>query len=230
MNPSATGGGGRGRNWVGTSVRRRLLDADLEAMSRGAPGRWLEIGNGRILRRGRFHLPAAGWVSLDQSARPRPHVRADAQRLPLADEAFDLVVCSEVGEYLPAPALAIAEIARVLKPGGRLVWATPFMHRADTETDRWRFTEAGLRQLLQAGGLHVLEVRAQGAALAVAANTLRFAVMAVPGRALRWAMAAAAYLPLRLLEAADPPAARAVPSLATFATGYAALARKPGRD
>jgi SAM-dependent methyltransferase len=216
------------QTWMGTSVRRRLLDADLADLARCGTGRPLEIGNGRDLRRGRFRLAAEGWVSLDLSGRLRPHVRGDAQHLPLASEAFDLVVCTEVAEYLPSPAAAVAEIARVLRPGGRLVWATPFMHRADAASDLWRFTEAGLRQLLEGSGLHVEEVRPQGAALAVAANTLRFAIMAIPSRPLRLAAAAAGYLPLRLLEATDRPAARALPALASFATGYAALVRKPG--
>jgi SAM-dependent methyltransferase len=210
------------------SLRRRWLDQDLEALAGRLEGRGLEIGSGREYRRGRFRpQPAANWVTLDLRARPRPHVIGDAGHLPLAACAFDAVVCSEVGEYLPRPAQALAEIAHVLKPGGCLLWATPFLHRADAADDLWRFTEAGLRRLLAEAGLHVIEVRAQGAALGVAANVLRYAVMAIPQRAPRLLLGGLAYLPLRLLAAADRPAARLVPALTSFTTGFVVLASKP---
>ena len=193
-------------------------------------GRGLEIGGGHALRRGRFRPPQAGWICLDRQARLCPDMLGDVQRLPLAPSVFDTVVCCEVGEYLPRPAQALAEIARVLKPGGRLVWATPFLHRADAADDLWRFTEAGLRRLLAEAGFEVREVRAQGAALGVVANILRYAVMAVPHRALPLIAAGLAYLPLRALAAADRPAARAVPALASFSTGYVAVAIRESKS
>ncbi|MDR7519551.1 MAG: class I SAM-dependent methyltransferase [Armatimonadota bacterium] len=47
------------------------------------------------------------------------------QPLPYGDGTFDLVWCSEVLEHLDAPAAAVAEFRRVLKPGGLLVLTTP---------------------------------------------------------------------------------------------------------
>ena len=166
------------------------------------------------------------WVSLDAQTRPQPDVIGDVQHLPLKAEAFDSVLCSEVAEYVGRPDKALAEMARVLKPGGRLLLAAPFLHRADAPGDLWRFTEAGLRRLLAEGGFDVVEVRAQGAALGVCANILRYAVTSIASRSLRRLAAGLAYLPLRLLAAADGPAARAVPALTSFSTGHAALASK----
>lgn len=55
--------------------------------------------------------------------------RSDVDRLPFPDASFDLVVCIEVLRYLPAPRNAIAEMARVLKPGGiALVTALPLFN------------------------------------------------------------------------------------------------------
>ena len=213
--------------WLGVSLRRRQLDVDLAALAAGQTGRGLEIGSGRVLRRGSFQPPpAADWVSMDLAWRPRPDIVGDVQRLPLAAESLDAVICSEVLEYVPHLGEAVAEIGRALKSGGRLVIAAPFLHRADTPGDLWRLTEAGLRKLLEDGGFEVLEIRAQGAALAVAANILRFAITAIPNRALRLAASTAAYLPLRALAALDQAAARRLPALASFSTGHAALAVK----
>ncbi|MEZ6053394.1 MAG: class I SAM-dependent methyltransferase [Planctomycetaceae bacterium] len=44
----------------------------------------------------------------------------DAHALPFEDESFDFVVCRFLMEYLPDKALAVQEMKRVLKPGGRL--------------------------------------------------------------------------------------------------------------
>lgn len=51
--------------------------------------------------------------------------RADIAALPYADRSFDVVVCSEVLEHLPDGKAAIAELVRVLKPGGDLVVTVP---------------------------------------------------------------------------------------------------------
>jgi SAM-dependent methyltransferase len=52
-------------------------------------------------------------------------IEADAADLPLADGAFDVVLCQQGLQFMPDPAAALAEMRRVLAPGGRLtvsVW------------------------------------------------------------------------------------------------------------
>lgn len=45
----------------------------------------------------------------------------DAQHLPFEDASFDVVTCLEAIEFFPRPVEAVAELARVLKPGGLLM-------------------------------------------------------------------------------------------------------------
>jgi SAM-dependent methyltransferase len=52
-------------------------------------------------------------------------IRGDAYRLPFPDGAFDIVVISEVLEHIPDDRSAIAEVNRVLRPGGTLVVTVP---------------------------------------------------------------------------------------------------------
>jgi glycosyltransferase involved in cell wall biosynthesis len=50
---------------------------------------------------------------------------ADAQAIGLASDSFDTVICCETLEHLPHPRAALAELARVLRPGGRLFLTAP---------------------------------------------------------------------------------------------------------
>jgi ubiquinone/menaquinone biosynthesis C-methylase UbiE len=61
---------------------------------------------------------------LEQAAERLPEVdlrRADLERLPLADNAVDTIVCGLALSHVPELAPVMAEFARVLRPGGHLV-------------------------------------------------------------------------------------------------------------
>lgn len=52
-------------------------------------------------------------------------VVADIQTLPHANAVFDTVISCETVEHVPAPRRAIAEMTRLLRPGGKLLLTTP---------------------------------------------------------------------------------------------------------
>jgi SAM-dependent methyltransferase len=94
-------------------------------------------------------------------------VNGDATRLPYADGAFDRVIASEVVEHIPDDAAALAELTRVLRPGGtiavtipawlpeRICWAlSEDYHAPAVEGGHLRiYTENELRRKMQAAGL-----------------------------------------------------------------------------
>jgi dolichol-phosphate mannosyltransferase len=55
----------------------------------------------------------------------RPVVQASGFRLPVPDESFSCVLCSQVIEHVPKESPILDELCRALKPGGRLVLGTP---------------------------------------------------------------------------------------------------------
>ena len=96
-------------------------------------------------------------------------VGGEALALPFADATFDVVIAAEVLEHLPDDGRAVGELARVLKPHGRLAVTVP---RWGPERLCWALAEdyhapavpgghvriyrrAALRRLLEAAGLRV---------------------------------------------------------------------------
>jgi ubiquinone/menaquinone biosynthesis C-methylase UbiE len=51
-------------------------------------------------------------------------IAADLTRLPYADAEFDAIVCGWVLEHLPDPRPGLAELARILQPGGKMLLMT----------------------------------------------------------------------------------------------------------
>lgn len=79
------------------------------------------------------------------------HLVADLSKLPLADGSLAGVISQAVLEHVPDPAAHVAEMFRVLRPGGRLVCFFPFMQGFHASPhDYSRVTQPGLRKLFDA--------------------------------------------------------------------------------
>ena len=166
--------------YLGTSYRRRLIDADLESVKGRLAGRVLDVGGGR--RRGRFRAPTgADWIVADVSPAGRPDVRADVQALPFRDAAFDAIKITEVLEHVPDTAKALRECRRVLRPGGRLVATAPFLeHLHGDPQDYARYTDIMWRRLLAESGLTADSVTPQGGFFTHLAGMLKFLIQRAP--------------------------------------------------
>lgn len=75
---------------------------------------------------------------------------ADMRRLPFEDGSFASVISVHSLEHVPDPPAALAETARVLRPGGRAVFVTPNRHtfgRPDEIIDPYHYVEFGPEEL-----------------------------------------------------------------------------------
>jgi SAM-dependent methyltransferase len=83
-----------------------------------------------------------------------PLVCASAECIPFADTSFDVVFCDHGAMSFCDPAASVPEVARILRPGGRLAFShtTPFVHLTydvgrDRQTRRLRRPYFGMRRL-----------------------------------------------------------------------------------
>jgi SAM-dependent methyltransferase len=119
---------------------RRRLGAWLERLlpARGHGLRLLDVGCGTghhlaaLRARGFEAAGVDGSETMLAEARarnPQAELRqADVEALPFPDAVFDVVLCIEVLRYLPDPGRCVAELGRVLRPGGTaLATAAPLL-------------------------------------------------------------------------------------------------------
>lgn len=105
------------------------------------------------------------YVGCDITHGPSVDVICDAEYLMWGSERFDTVVSTEMLEHCPRPWVAVAEMARVLKPGGHLLLtARGYDDRGCWEVhgyphDYWRFSDKSFRLLAEDADLDVLEVQ-----------------------------------------------------------------------
>jgi SAM-dependent methyltransferase len=145
-----------------------INDLLLQAAQEVRPGqRLLDAGAGEGQYRAYFsHLRysgvdlAVGDATWDYSGLD---VVGDLARLPFGDAIFDAAICLEVLEHLPEPLLALQELHRILRPGGRLYFSVPMSwHQHQKPHDYYRFTSFGLRYLLDRAGFEVNQLRPTG--------------------------------------------------------------------
>lgn len=167
-------------------------------------------------------------VCVDGYGYPGVHVVCDLAALPFADGSIDGLISEAVLEHVPDPAIHVAEMLRVLRPGGRVHCYFPFMQAFHASPhDYSRRTIPGLLQLFEAftdcrtwvasgptsGLIWTLQ---EWIAIAGSFGSERLYRILVP---LTWVLSPLKYLDKVLIK---HPAAH------TIASGFAIEATKPG--
>ena len=171
--------------WLLFGPSHRALIRRIRAVAGDRPIRILDVGcgTGVFAARIRAALPAARVCGIDLvsgmlakgAERWRRHaghvlpVQADSERLPFAAGTFDFVTCANSFHHYPRQDRAVAEMHRVLRPGGRLMLIDGYrdapwgwfiydvcvagvegaVHHASARRMRALFDQAGLRGVMQ---------------------------------------------------------------------------------
>jgi SAM-dependent methyltransferase len=126
-------------------------------------------------------------VDWEHSVHPgarRVDIVASAERIPVADGSFDAVLSTQVLEHVAEPVSVLAELRRILRPGGRLFLTVPLAWELHEQPfDFYRYTPSGLEHLLRRAGLAQIEVRPRNDCFSTLAQLLRNAGVAMGRRA-----------------------------------------------
>jgi len=107
------------------------------------------------------------YIALDLKPNDRypfdPDLVWNGKTIPLPDSSVDCAMATEVFEHLPNPEIVMAEILRVLKPGGLLFFTVPFLWRLHTVPfDEYRYTPFSLKRHLKNAGFADVQLKPLG--------------------------------------------------------------------
>lgn len=146
----------------------------------------------------------------------------DGHRIPLADGSVGAVWVQAVLEHVYRPEAVIAEVVRVLEPGGLVYAETPFLQPVhEGAYDYARFTQSGHRLLF--ADFDEIDAGSLGGPAAVLALSVRGLVGGLTRSHRLAALAFACCFPLVLLDRVVPASWRS-----DFATGVYFLGRRAG--
>jgi SAM-dependent methyltransferase len=154
-------------------------------------------------------------------------VVGDAYALPYADGSVDSILCWAVIEHLEFPERAVAEMHRVLRPGGLALLNTPFLQAFHAYPNHFQnVTVVGQDRMLERAGFVVSASGAHGATFALIDLCSVYVRSFLPGRVLPGAIARL----LRLLAVITAPLDRRLaehPDGHVVASNVFSLARRP---
>jgi SAM-dependent methyltransferase len=160
-----------------------FVGEQANGLSRGT--RVLDVGAGTAPYRelfGHCDYRTSEWEDSYFEEGLRSDVIGPAHNLPLSDASVDAIVLTEVLEHVPDPGDVLAEMARLLAPGGRLIMTTPFVWPLHMQPhDYFRYTPAGLRSLLEPRGFEGVDVRPLGGYFTMLGQTMRNGVHSFGG-------------------------------------------------
>lgn len=85
--------------------------------------------------------------------------------IPLESNSFDTILITDVLEHIEKPALLISEMARLLKPNGKIILTVPFFYWLHEQPyDYFRYTEFALKIFCQQNNLTILSLEPYGGA------------------------------------------------------------------
>jgi ubiquinone/menaquinone biosynthesis C-methylase UbiE len=157
--------------------REPILDWVVRAAQELPEGaRVLDVGAGDAPYRELFahaEYITSDWEHSVHEGAARVDVVAAADDLPLEDASFDAVLLLQVLEHVPAPTRVLAELRRVLRPGGTLTLTAPLTWELhELPHDYFRYTAPGLEHLLAEAGFGEIVVEPRNDAFTTLAQLM----------------------------------------------------------
>jgi SAM-dependent methyltransferase len=151
------------RKFAKTLSRKEIYE-ELRSFTQSIPrnSRILNIGSGGEIEKliKDNCLTDISIISMDIDINRNPDIVADISAEFTEEEVYDYIICSEVLEHVVDPFKAVENIRQLVKTGGEVFVSTPYQFPThDAPFDHFRYTEFGLRMLLNSFSDLKLEVR-----------------------------------------------------------------------
>lgn len=163
--------GSRNPRFLGTSSR---LMTDITAsfyqeyLPKYAKGKLADLGCGNVPLYGAYKHLVSENICTDwpNSAHQNQYLDVSCdlnQSLPFSSDEFDTIIISEVLEHISNPEGIWSEMARILKPHGKIILSVPFFYKIhEAPFDFYRYTEFALQNFAEKNKLKVLELHSFG--------------------------------------------------------------------
>ena len=138
-------------------------------------GETLDYGAGTAKYQGLVRPHASTYTTFDMVAGEHIDIIGDVLKPPFADASFDTIISTQVLEHVERPWVMVAEMNRILRPGGVCIVTAPFMipYHADPY-DFFRYTTEGLKSLFKNENFEVIESGTYGKSFAVFSEMVHF--------------------------------------------------------
>ncbi len=152
----------------------------------------------------------------------RLDVVGDLTQLPFREASFDACVNIVTLEHVVDPAAVLCEIARALRPGGRLLLIAPHEWEEHQQPhDYYRYTRYGLEHLLKRAGLSEIHITPAGGFFRLLSRRMFNALQFFPGPLI--VIGAILFVPPALILPIFEP----LDQRKTFTPGFVCCAKKP---
>ncbi len=161
-------------------LERFLIEA---AQSLPVAGRVLDAGAGDGRYRSLF--PHAKYEAADLGKLDKRYgeisYQCDLSSIPIQDNQYDMVICTQVLEHVPEPKAVLAELHRVLKLRGELWLSAPlFFPEHEIPYDYYRYTQFGASYLLESVGFKIKRIKWLEGYYGTLAYQLKVAAFSLP--------------------------------------------------
>jgi len=149
----------------------QLREILRQVLPKYCKGKTADVGAGHAKYNRMIRSYSDSYVSIDNMSSEyqyghdqfKPDIISDVLDMPVKDNEFDTVVCTEVLEHVEDPFRLFSEIYRILKPEGYALvssgWMAPYH---EEPKDYWRFTVDAYKVLCKRSGLEFIESYKKG--------------------------------------------------------------------
>ena len=146
-------------------VYKPLIRDIIFAINNYAQGRVLDIGCGNKPYQSLFDNKCTEYIGCDivQSSKNAVDIICQATEIPIVDDYFDTIFCTQVIEHVEDHDKVLNEMFRLLKPNGHVILSGPlYWHLHEQPHDFFRFTKYGFQYIFEKQGFEIKQTLPNG--------------------------------------------------------------------